>query len=161
MAPEEQLNFLKNIQQKRLDELSDDSIGSWGVMNAQEMVEHLNDIYSISIENVRTQILTPQEHLPKYREFLYSDKAFRENTKAPESLIGATPIALRNKNLESARESLNGTILNFFDYFNTRPDHKTLHPVFGTLNFEEWVRLHYKHVTHHFRQFNLLPPLAK
>jgi len=32
----------------------------------------------------------------------------------------------------------------------------TLHPVFGELNFEEWILLHYKHVTHHLKQFGLI-----
>ncbi|TXH28993.1 MAG: DUF1569 domain-containing protein, partial [Cyclobacteriaceae bacterium] len=36
------------------------------------------------------------------------------------------------------------------------PAKKTTHPVFGALNFDEWILLHYKHVTHHSRQFGLI-----
>lgn len=29
------------------------------------------------------------------------------------------------------------------------------HPVFGLIGYEEWHRMHYKHVHHHFLQFGL------
>lgn len=29
------------------------------------------------------------------------------------------------------------------------------HPVFGDLNFEEWVLLNHKHVVHHLKQFGV------
>ena len=41
-------------------------------------------------------------------------------------------------------------------YFKNNPAAKTSHPVFGDLDFEEWVLLHYKHVTHHLKQFGAM-----
>jgi len=43
----------------------------------------------------------------------------------------------------------------FVEYFKNAPGKKTTHPVFGPLDFNEWVLLHYKHVTHHLRQFGV------
>ena len=100
-----------------------DATGNWGIMNAQQMVEHVAVFFDVSTEKIKFPLVTPVEHLPKYKEFLLSDKEFRENTKAPITVIG---------------------------------EKKTLHPVFGELNFEEWVLLHYKHVGHHLKQFGMV-----
>ena len=90
------------------------------------------------------------------KEFLLSDKQFRENTKAPPTVIGEEPLSLRYSSYEEAVEKLHKAVEYFETYFKDDPEKKTLHPVFGLLNFDEWVLLHYKHVTHHLKQFNLL-----
>jgi hydroxymethylglutaryl-CoA reductase len=58
--------------------------------------------------------------------------------------------------MHEAVENLERSISHFEDYFKENVGKLTMHPVFGELNFEEWVLLHYKHVTHHLRQFELL-----
>ncbi|WP_267626843.1 DUF1569 domain-containing protein, partial [Gordonia sputi] len=100
-------------------------------------------------------LVTPEEHLPKYKEFLLSDKQFRENTKAP--VLPEEPLPVREPDLNTAKARLKEAIENFFSFYERYPDKKITHPVFGPLNFEEWILLHYKHVTHHARQFSLMP----
>jgi hypothetical protein len=85
-----------------------------------------------------------------------SDKEFRENTKAPASVISEEAQPLRYANMPEALVNLQQSIKAFEDYFKDDESKTTLHPVFGELNFEEWVLLHYKHVTHHLRQFGLI-----
>ena len=133
-----------------------DAIGAWGVMNGQQMVEHVIAFFAVSVGKIKFDLVTPLEHLPKYREFLLSDKDFRENTKAPTSVIGEEVLPLRYANIEGALEKLEESISAFENYFKENASKTTLHPVFGELNFEEWVLLHYKHVRHHLRQFRLL-----
>ena len=133
-----------------------DAEGKWGKMNAQQMVEHVTAFFKVSTGKIKFDLVTPVEHLPKYKEFLLSDKEFRENTKAPAGVIGEEPLPLLYANMEEAQEKLTAAITIFENYFKTDPEKKTLHPVFGELNFEEWVLLHYKHVTHHLKQFGLL-----
>ncbi len=152
----EQLAFLREGQFLLLEKLAPDTPANWGVMNAQQMTEHVRDFFNISSEKVKMELLTPQEHLPKYIEFLYSDKAFRENTKAPESILGKEGLPLRQPDLATAKAKLNDSVNDFIDYFKNDPEIKTMHPVFGPLNFEQWVRLHHKHVMHHLRQFGLV-----
>ena len=136
--------------------LTADAVGKWGKMNAQQMAEHVTAFFKVSTEKIKFDLVTPAEHLPKYKEFLLSDKEFRENTKAPAGVIGEEPLPLRYANMEEALGKLTEAIADFENYFKADPDKKTLHPVFGELNFEEWVLLHYKHVTHHLKQFGLL-----
>jgi oxepin-CoA hydrolase/3-oxo-5,6-dehydrosuberyl-CoA semialdehyde dehydrogenase len=128
----------------------------WGKMNLQQMVEHVTDFFNVSNGKIQLPFLSPEEHLPKLKAFLYSDKDFRENTKAPAQILGEEPAPVRNENSELALLKLEKSISNFYSYFETNAGAITTHPVFGPLNFEEWILLHYKHVTHHARQFGLI-----
>ena len=153
---EEKLQFLRKGMFLLLEKLTADKIQVWGKMNAQQMLEHLSDFFNVSTGKITFDLVTPAEHLPKYREFLYSDKEFRENTKAPSNVLGEVPLPERKANIESAREYLKKSVEEFINFFQGDIEKRTTHPVFGPLNFEEWVLLHYKHVRHHLRQFGLL-----
>jgi Protein of unknown function (DUF1569) len=152
---EQKLNFLKDCT-ALFKKLSAGAMGNWGKMNAQQAVEHIAAFFAVSSGKIKFDLVTPVEHLPKYKEFLLSDKEFRENTKAPTNVIGEEALPLRYANMDEALEKLAGSITAFENYFKDDPLQTTLHPVFGELNFEEWVLLHYKHVTHHARQFGLM-----
>ena len=152
---EQKLNFISKEYLPLLKNLPADAIGNWGKMNAQQMVEHVAAFFAVSAGKIKFDLVTPVEHLPKYREFLFSDKEFRENTKAPANVIGEEALPLRYETMETALEKLAGSITAFENYYKDEPLKTTLHPVFGELNFEEWVLLHYKHVMHHSRQFGL------
>jgi hypothetical protein len=128
----------------------------WGKMNFQQMVEHVTDFFKVSSNKIQMPLVTPVEHLPKYREFLLSDKVFRENTKAPASVLSEEPLPIRNAELSVAISKLEKQVNDFVTYFQDNAGAKTSHPVFGELDFEDWILLHYKHVTHHARQFGLM-----
>lgn len=152
----EKLHFIKEEMFLLLNNLSADAKAKWGKMNAQQMVEHVTGFFNISLEKLKFDIVTPEEHLPKYKEFLYSNKEFKENTKAPLSVLGEEPLPLHYPSLAIAMEKLQQAVQGFVNYFKNEPGKKTLHPVFGMLNFDEWVLLHYKHIIHHMKQFNLV-----
>jgi len=148
--------FISNDFFLHLKNLHADSKPKWGKMNAQQMVEHLADFIDISTEKKQFPLAVPEADLPKYKAFLMSDKHFRENTKAPSSVLGEDPLPIQYDSLEKAIDHLKNTIDHFFDFFSKNPEIKTLHPAFGMLNFEEWLMLHYKHLYHHLRQFELI-----
>jgi len=153
---QDKLNFITKEYIPLLKNLQPGTMGKWGKMNGQQMVEHVAAFFYVSSEKIKFDLVTPREHLPKFKEFLLSDKQFRENTKAPVNVIGEEPLPLRYTTMEDAIGNLAKSVVSFEMYFKDDPDKKTLHPVFGELNFEEWVLLHYKHVTHHLRQFDLM-----
>jgi hypothetical protein len=149
------LNFIQHELTVLLNNLPAGKAGNWGKMNAQQMVEHLSVFFKVATKKIRFPMVTPVESLPKYKEFLLSDKEFRENTKAP--VLPDEPFALRHPSMQNAIKELQGEIDDFILFFeNAKPGTTTQHPVFGDLNFEEWVLLHYKHVIHHTKQFGLL-----
>lgn len=132
--------------------------GLWGNMNAWQMVEHLSDFFRLSSGAIQMPLVTPGDQLPRFRAFLHSEKPFRENTKAP--VLPEEPLPLRTASLQQALEELEEAIARFFRVFEENPGHTTTHPVFGVLNETDWIQLHHKHVTHHLRQFGLLPAVT-
>jgi len=123
----------------------------WGKMNAQQMVEHVALFFRISTNKSKFPLTTAAEHLPKYKEFLMSEKEFRENTKAPN--LPPEPLPVTHATASDAIDKLEEEVNDFFTYFKDDPEKRTLHPAFGELNFEEWVQLHHKHAKHHLKQF--------
>ena len=148
-------HYLKLEFFNRLAHLQADTTPAWGVMNAQEMTEHLSLIFKVSSADMVFPIITKEEDLPKYIAFLKSDKLFRENTKAPVEIIGETPLPLHCENLADAVIKLKESVENFFAYFEKNPLERTAHPVFGLLTYDDWLVLHYKHAIHHLNQFQL------
>ncbi len=152
----EKINFLKNEFIGKLNNLSADTKGKWGKMNAQQMVEHVTGFFLVSTGKLNIPLVSPPEHLQKLKAFLLSEKEFRENTKAPFGILPEDPLPLRKTNMSEAISELEKAIQNFFLYYEQNILHKKTHPVFGELNFLEWVQLHHKHVTHHLKQFALI-----
>ncbi len=153
---QEKLNFIQSGILPLLTGLSTEAMGKWGKMNGQQMVEHLTVIFKISSGRINLPLVTPFEHLPKYKEFLMSEKEFRENTKAPAQYIPDEPLPLKYATMQEAVQGLERSITEFTACFKDDAEKKIIHPVFGELNFSEWVQLHHKHVIHHLKQFGLI-----
>lgn len=151
---QDKLKFLSTLFVPLLNNLQSDAVGKWGKMNGQQMIEHVAGFFKVSTGKIVFPLVTPIENLPKFKEFLYSEKEFRENTKAP--VLPEEPLPIRFATMQEAVNDLNKEVQLFITQFSNDDQLKGLHPVFGELNFEEWVLLHYKHVTHHLRQFELL-----
>lgn len=152
----EKLLFLRTQFTPLLKKLSAGDPGKWGKMNAQQMTEHVADFFMVSSQKRIFPVVTPEEYLPKFKAFLLSDKEFRENTEAPKEIVPEEPFPVRNESMAAAIDELQKEIDDFVLYFEEHPGAKTAHPVFGELDFDEWVLLHHKHVTHHSKQFGLL-----
>lgn len=155
MVQKEKLEFLKSGLQKDIQNLQEYSPAKWGVMNAWQMLEHVADFFDVSYEKLIFPLSVPEEYLPKYKEFLYSEKEFRENTKAPVNVLGEVPLDIRQPSFADAKENLQRSINNFIGWFKDNENKTSVHPAFGPLNFEEWVILHHKHVKHHLKQFGI------
>ncbi|WP_176112942.1 DinB family protein [Sediminibacterium ginsengisoli] len=153
-TPEEK--FLRNEMMPLLQTLTPVSEAKWGKMNAQQMIEHLAAFFKVSTNRLKFPLITPEEQLPAYKAFLLSNKQFRENTQAPLSVLPSEPLPLRHPGMEEAMAALDHAATEFYQFFATDPSLQTTHPVFGPLNYHEWILLHYKHVSHHARQFSLM-----
>lgn len=151
---DEKIDFLKNQFIPLLQQVPSDTLPHWGQMTFQQMVEHFTDSVRLASGKLQlTEMYTPAEDIPKYQAFIMSDKPFRENTLNP--LVPEVPAPVRNKTVERALEELQDELLFFFSVFEANHQQKTRNPIFGDLDYEQNVRLLYKHALHHLRQFGL------
>ena len=127
----------------------------WGKMSAQHMIEHLTLVVSASNGRIVLQPNVDAERLA-YRKMRFFDK----ETPMPRSLrvdfVPEEPIALQCTNIEEAKMELFNQLQRFDDYFNEHKGMTTVHPVFGALNFDEWIQNHARHFRHHLMQFGLI-----
>jgi hypothetical protein len=147
------LEFIKFEMLPLFKKLSPDAKPDWGVMNAQQMVEHFSETMRYANGKTKLPLYTPEEHLPKLRSFMLSEKPFRENTKNP--MISNIPAAVMHSTLEDAFEELENEVNNFITAFENNEDLVTQNPIFGTLTYAENVHLVHKHAMHHLKQFGL------
>ncbi|MBS1584150.1 MAG: DinB family protein [Bacteroidetes bacterium] len=149
----EKAQFLKSEYAKKLDALDANAERKWGKMNVQQMIEHMSEYVRVGCGKDMLPLQTPEEHLPKYQEFLKTEKPFRENT--PNSLMSDIPAKLKHSSKEAAIEELRAELNNFFETFKNEPDKKVINPFFGELNYDMSVQLLHKHAWHHLRQFGV------
>ncbi len=147
-------SFLKNDFIPLLKKLESNDQGSWGVLHAQQMVEHFID----AVKNASGKLILPGlyegERLEKMRQFLMSDQPFRENTSNPMMDEAGAP--LRKPDMESAITKLQEELDYFFKAFKENPSLITANAFFGDLDYAGNIQLLYKHAMHHLRQFGLV-----
>ena len=153
----EKENFLRTRLVPCLQQLDPATPPRWGKMSVQQMIEHYagdavrNASGRLKIET----ILTPPERLEAMREFLMSERPFKENTRNP--LMSEEPALLHFKTTQAAIGALQQELIYFFEAYEQQPALIIRNPFFGDLNFEENVQLLYKHALHHLRQFGIIP----
>ena len=135
--------------------LKTDTPSQWGKMNAQQMIEHLILVVSASNGRITIQPIADDDRLA-YRKMRF----FEKDTPMPRSLrvdfVPEEPRALQCANIEEAKMELFNQLQRFDDYFNEHEGMTTVHPIFGPLNFDEWIQNHARHIRHHLMQFGLI-----
>lgn len=147
-------DFLEKQLQGFLEKLSPDTKPNWGQMTAQHMVEHLAWIVAGSARKWKVMVVTPDEKLPRYRLFVYSNIAIKPNFSAPMLAPGELP-ALKLPDMAAAIEAYWSAWADFEEHFKANPTDMPSHPLFGPLSSDEWRRFHFKHSVHHLTQFGV------
>ena len=125
----------------------------WGKMNAQEMVEHLSDMLMMSRGMGNFAIDVDAETIARRQQFLSSDKEMAKNIAVP---FTKEIIELRHDELELALDEFADEWMNFTEYYENNPSASVIHPYYGDLDFNLWLKMHDKHFMHHFKQFGLI-----
>ncbi len=149
----EKENFLRKKFISLLHQLKVDSPAHWGKMNVQQMIEHFTDVMMVASGKIKLPVVTPEDKLSRFREFMMSEKPFKENTKSP--VLPDEPVPTRKHTKEAAIGKLQEELIHFFENFKRNPELITTNPVFGKLNFEENIQLLHKHALHHLKQFGV------
>ena len=150
----DKLDFLKTEFPKLVANLNSEAKGEWGVMNGQQMVEHMADAISQATGKNNQKLHTAPDLVDKFKSFAMSDKEFKPNT--PNALMSETPPAIKKATMKEAVDEYNYQVIAFINYFETNNGATIINPFFGDLNFEEWTHLFHKHAVHHCKQFRLL-----
>lgn len=128
----------------------------FGAMTAQHMVEHL--AFTVRFSNGKEP---QQHHYPANREqkikafVIGTDKEMPTNFKSPVLPTDGLP-TLKYTSLTDAVNNLKTELNKFDNYFLKHPTNRPINPTMGELDYNEWVRFHNRHFTHHFKQFKLL-----
>ena len=150
----EKADFLKHRLIPLLRQIPSDRSPQWGKMTLQQMIEHFADYTRMaSGKTPYAEIITPAENLQRMRDFVMSEKPFRENTSNP--LLPEVPAPVKNHSVEEALQELDSEIKFFFSVFEKNNLQVTRNPFFGDLNFEQNVQLLHKHALHHLKQFGV------
>lgn len=139
---------------EKLQELKSNQQPLWGSLNGHQMVEHL----SVSIRLAKgelegIELAIPEEKVEKAQLFLTSEHPMPRNFKV--SFAPENP-ELRNESMAEALAEFEKEWKSFDQLFSDKKGLKTLHPSFGLLNYEQWMLVHKKHLTHHLQQFGLI-----
>ena len=150
---EQKKAFLQTEFIPLLSKLKADDKGKWGVLNAQQMVEHFEDSIQNASGKLQLPVLNSGETLVGYRAFLMSEQPMSENIKNP--LMTEEPAALKAPDMPSALAKLQSELDHFFMVHEQDPLLKNNNPFFGELDYEQQVQFLHKHAMHHLKQFGL------
>lgn len=145
-------NLLHPIQHLRT--LTPESTPRFGIMNAQQMIEHLAMVVCLCNGKISVECKFPPERVAIFKsQFITGDQDLPEGVQFDRS--NTTPPALRTPSIAAAIELLEQEITLFYRVFEENPGKVFTHTFFGEMGFEEWKIFQRKHFRHHFKQFNL------
>lgn len=151
----QQKAFLQNDLIPLLQTLSPGEKGNWGKMDAQQMVEHLADIFRVANGKIVLPLMnTDPERLAQARAFLLSDALFQQNTRVP--VMPEEPLPYRCTSIQEAIKNVAYERDQVFAVYQTDPSLTLMHPMFGPLNYAAQIHYLHKHISHHLRQFSLV-----
>ncbi len=151
--------FLTETAPQLVNSLNGDEKPIFGVMTAPQMIEHLCQAYELTKDQqMEVEIVTPQEDLEAYKQFLLSDKQIRFGAKKPYLYDHGTKLDLNN--LAEIKKDFENRSTDFIKYVEANPEKTSVHPRFGKLKGDLLLLFHYKHITHHLKQFSLIEESA-
>ncbi|RXG27908.1 DUF1569 domain-containing protein [Leeuwenhoekiella marinoflava] len=133
---------------KRIANLSPESTAQWGKMNVGQMLNHCQKPIEIALYNKDFGLKSNFLIRTFFKKSMYDDSALRKNMPTPKGFKVAEP-----KDFSTEKERLKSLIKSFHSLKNKKD--WTPHPVFGNLTPEQWSKMQYKHLDHHFRQFGV------
>ncbi len=142
--------------QMQIQSLTQTQKPQFGLMTAQNMLEHLEEFLQMSTGEIPVASSTKtQEELDDLKDWLYGFSPISKGLKY-KGLEQDHAAPLKHKNLEQAKDQFMEALTKFQIYFKENPMEQHPHPLFSLLNKEMWELYHQKHFTHHFEQFGLL-----
>ncbi len=145
--------FLYDELPQILNTIDKNAKAEWGLMTPHHMIEHLSLLVAFSNGKINAPSYFDEENQLKNKVFLQQEKVtFPKNFNA----TGNTKLMpLRFEDIEVSKQKLIESFHLFKNYFEENENQTANHPIFGKLNYEEWLIFHVNHVKHHLDQFKI------
>lgn len=133
---------------QRLDNLKPNANALWGKMNAAQMLAHCQ--FPIQIALAKETVPLKPNWLIKFffKKLLYSNTPYSKNAPTAPVLI-----VKESKDFHTEKAALKQWMQ---ELWNDRAnENRRDHPVFGTFTKDQWGAMQWKHLDHHFRQFDV------
>ena len=127
----------------------------WGKMNAHQMIEHLAQIMSVANGRFAVAANAEPDRLA-YRKMRFLEQEYPFPRGVRVEFVSEEPIPTMFPQIHQSKEFLLNQLQRFLDYHSEHPDLMPVHPVFGPMNYDEWVQFQARHIKHHFQQFGVL-----
>jgi hypothetical protein len=134
---------------QRLEKLKVDSPRQFGRMNSAQMLAHAGN----AMEMAMGQINPARVFIGRILGPLFKGKYTDEKPFTPGSPTSVEIMVTDTRDFETEKKRL-GALIRKFSEGQHGIVTKKPHPFFGPLTPEEWGRGMFKHLDHHFRQFN-------
>lgn len=132
----------------RLNKLSGDSQPNWGKMSCAQMLNHCQKPLNTILEKEDYGLKPNWLVNLLFKKSMYSDKLWRKNMPtAPKFIIK------ENKDFEIEIAQMRQLLKELHSERNR--EQWQPHPAFGKLTKDQWGKMQYKHLDHHFRQFGV------
>lgn len=135
----------------RIEKLNEKKPANWGKMSVDQMLKHCQAPLEVAIGNkeLNTKIGFIKKLLFKaFKPTMYNDKLWNQNIPTAKEYV-----ITQHHNFHTEKEQLRN-VINKFSSLKTKTNWPQ-HPFFGNFTTEQWRKLQYKHLDHHFRQFNV------
>jgi hypothetical protein len=131
----------------RLYKTNENMKPEWGKMNVSQMLFHCQLPLKIALksEPIKSSF---NPFMRFFKKSLYNDKPWRKNLPTAKSFK-----ITEDKNFKKEKEALESMIVAFQAKRNQTKWNP--HPIFGEFTSEQWGKMQYKHLDHHFRQFGV------
>jgi hypothetical protein len=133
---------------KRLANLTENSPKQWGKMTHAQMLHHCQGPLNITLEKNDYGIKPNWLARLFFKKSLYSDKPWSKGLPTAKFLRET-----QDRDFKTEKANLEA-LLDEFEANRDRTDWKP-HPGFGKFTREQYGKMHYKHLDHHFRQFGV------
>ena len=132
----------------RLNKLNKDTSATWGKMNVGQMLNHYQMPLNIILEKENYGVKPNWLINLLFKKSMYSDKLWKKNSPTAKGFV-----IKDEKDFDTQKE----VITNLIDELNTQRERNDWrpHPAFGKLTKDQWGKMQYKHLDHHFRQFGV------
>jgi hypothetical protein len=135
---------------ERLDNLSPESQAQWGKMDVAQMLAHCQEPLKVPLGKL---ILAKPNAVMKllfsfFKKSLYNDKPWGQGLPTSKEYK-----IVDERDFQKEKEALKSLIEEFYSERN-----KTEwppHPFCGHFTTEQWGKMQFKHLDHHFRQFGV------